>query len=428
MANFIKNIKHVVSANVIAQALNLISLPIISRLYSPEDFGLFSTFVVIQGILLSFSTFKAEWLIPNQSLKRRATSFFYAGVLGCFSVCLVITFICGVYIAFNPDGLSEDISVILPFIGISCLFSSYHLMIQGLYIRERELQIVAKSKILQSLVTVLLTIFLGLNNATFSDMIMAYVFGFIVAIITLYKGSNKLNYTVAITRNRLFMGLNSLKKYKVTFLEATKGSVINVLLNNVMLLLIVFLFGAFEAGLYGMIHRILTAPISLLTNAVVQSFWAESATLKRNAPEKLQLFYFSVLQKLIILAIFISAAIAIVSFSGLLPLVLGQEKWSEANNIMLSLLPTIFGIIVFSPTTHLIVYGKIKWQMYADLLSLICVVFSFLMLFKLGYSLNVCVFVASALIFCGYLVKFKLHLKANRQLIQSLSYKNIKEG
>ena len=55
----VRDVGKLLSANVIAQALGLLIYPILTRLYSPDDFGLLSLFMSIGGILVLLATW--EW-------------------------------------------------------------------------------------------------------------------------------------------------------------------------------------------------------------------------------------------------------------------------------------------------------------------------------------------------------------------------------
>jgi len=62
MSRFTTNVLKLVSGSVIAQALGILLVPIITRLYSPADFGVFQLFIAISGILAVLSCFHINLL------------------------------------------------------------------------------------------------------------------------------------------------------------------------------------------------------------------------------------------------------------------------------------------------------------------------------------------------------------------------------
>jgi len=113
----------------------------------------------------------------------------------------------------------------------------------------------------------------------------------------------------------------------------------------------------------------------------VQSFWSDAAILVKTKPEQLKRFYLQSTKRLCVVAI----PFTLIYLCGPLyiPLIFGREEWSGAGVILMSVTPYLFGMIVFSSTTHLIVYDKAHWQLLCDLTT-------------------------------GYILRFFVHLKANR--------------
>ena len=66
---YIKNITVLVSGTFLSQLLVILFLPILSRVYNPEDFGLYSFFLSITASIAIISTFTFERAIvlPKKS-------------------------------------------------------------------------------------------------------------------------------------------------------------------------------------------------------------------------------------------------------------------------------------------------------------------------------------------------------------------------
>ena len=62
-SELVRNSAKLLSANVIAQAIGLLVYPILTRLYSPEDFGLLNLFLSIGGVLVLLSTAEYQYAI-----------------------------------------------------------------------------------------------------------------------------------------------------------------------------------------------------------------------------------------------------------------------------------------------------------------------------------------------------------------------------
>lgn len=62
-SEFIKNIAVVISGTAISQIISIAITPILTRNYTPEDFGFYTTFIAIYSLLSSFATGKFERVI-----------------------------------------------------------------------------------------------------------------------------------------------------------------------------------------------------------------------------------------------------------------------------------------------------------------------------------------------------------------------------
>ena len=63
MSNFITNVLKLVSGSVTSQILAILLVPLITRIYSPDDMGVFQLFLAVSGILVIFSTFSYQFAI-----------------------------------------------------------------------------------------------------------------------------------------------------------------------------------------------------------------------------------------------------------------------------------------------------------------------------------------------------------------------------
>ena len=66
---FLKNVFTLVSGSVAAQAITILALPVLTRLWSPKDFGLFASYVAIVSILevLFMGRFDMALMLPKKN-------------------------------------------------------------------------------------------------------------------------------------------------------------------------------------------------------------------------------------------------------------------------------------------------------------------------------------------------------------------------
>ncbi|MEZ8292910.1 lipopolysaccharide biosynthesis protein [Vibrio splendidus] len=413
MSKFSSNLKKILSANIIAQVIGVASLPLISRIYTPEAFGLFSTFILIQAVLISIITLRVEWVIPNKSEDKEAKLYFEIGYSFAFLVCFAM-FIVSLLLLFIL-GISDNLKLLL-FLSFSGIFSAVYALFQSIFIRANNLEVVARSKLIQIVITTLTTVLFGYIYADLFSLMLAYILGYFFSTLTLYRNLDRDSFGINDYRV-IFRGWNSILNKVPELFSLANASIANVILNSLILILVTWLYSPHLAGIYAMVHRILTAPISLISTAVVQSFWAEVAELKRNKPNEMSNFYYSVLIKLFCFSIPFSIFVFV--GSDYLLLVLGDE-WFGVESVAKSIIPLLIGVFVFSPTNHLIVYEKISWQRNVDVLSIFLVILVFVYSHTYDSSFQSTIYYSSLVILIGYVIKFILHIFASKIFLDSL--------
>ena len=74
MSGIVRDSAKLLTANVIAQAIGLMVYPILTRLYSPDDFGLLNLFSSIAGVAVLFATAEFQYAIVLPKENKKATS------------------------------------------------------------------------------------------------------------------------------------------------------------------------------------------------------------------------------------------------------------------------------------------------------------------------------------------------------------------
>ena len=77
----VRNIGKLLSANIFAQAIGLLIYPLLTRLYTPEDFGLLNLFVSIGGVLALFGTAEYQYAIVLPKEEKDACAIAHVGLL-----------------------------------------------------------------------------------------------------------------------------------------------------------------------------------------------------------------------------------------------------------------------------------------------------------------------------------------------------------
>lgn len=418
---FRRNFLSIASANVAAQLIAIVFLPILTRLFSPDDFGILAIYTASQSVILAVSTGRFEWLVPNAGSASRV-----AALISLAFVALGVTLVLllGAALLFRTQITAligfpaESSGLLLLLLAVGVMAGGLQLIFQSWHVYLADLKTMSHSKLAQAAVTLGSSLGSGIAGAGSTGLVASYVAGFWAAVVMLLRGQRDLlRHLRAMTQARLRV---TFRRFRGPVAAALALGVVNVLVAMSPIILLSRHYDETVVGWYSLVFRIATAPVTLVTTGLVHSFWADAADLAKTDPLKLRSFYLQSIGRLSLLGL-IAVPIFIAG-----PLYIGPifgAEWYGAGALLAAVTPYLFALIVFNPTTHLIVYGKQLWQLGCDAVTLAAVWLVFMLLARSGAEAWQAILGASLTLLCGYLLRAWLHLKANKVQVARISGK-----
>ncbi|MEI7076436.1 oligosaccharide flippase family protein [Pectobacterium versatile] len=378
MAGFVKSSISYISGTALSQMILFISMPILSRIYSIDDFGHYSFFLSLLSIIGVVSCLRIEVSIPqllgDQALKN----------VKIFSLCLNSAFALLVFfISVNVFYFINDDFVILLLSFAVFLFGCVRVN-NFLLIRKGFFNKLSISKIIQNLCCVVFQFFFFFLFDS-AGLIYGYLLGMSVSLLYGYS---------VIDRWPFFYYFKRLVKYKVASLIVRKykrfliydsfSAFLNTLSTEIPNILFLYYLGPSAAGGYLMAQRIIGAPITLVSQSISQVFYP---TLKTKISNNQHVsFFFKVL-----FFQFLLGAVPFFIFVNyserLFSLFLGND-WGTAGVLAGYLVYSLFAQFVFVSISYtFIVLNKQKTNMIIQFLLLLYRFFS-IVIFSTVYKLS----------------------------------------
>jgi O-antigen/teichoic acid export membrane protein len=412
------NTIHMLRANVIAQIVVLLSTPLLSRLYSPSDFGKFSFFSATVAILISFTTGRFDWSIPNAKSAGAAGALFKIGFLctmaTSLTVAILITILHLIDLPIITESKMDSMVFLLP---LAMLSSGIIQLFDGWFVRSGHLKTVGTAKIIQSLSNTALSLLSGLSKFGAMGLIISSIASSIIAVVILIKKTRQIQYRFVRTSKIRMSAM--LQRFRSEATLSTAVSITNTLSNTASIFMIASFFTLQELGWYALMHRLALAPVGLISSSIGKSFWSTAAGYTRvKAYGELRKLYLRTTLKLCIFIVPIIIGCGMAPF--LIGPLFGTSEWTPAGYILLAMAPHIIGAIVFSPTNHLIVYGRQSYQLISDLIVILLTAISIFVTAKYNLGIVACTAAISFTMLAGYIFRFYLHLYANAELRNSV--------
>ncbi len=363
----------------IAQAIPIAISPILTRLYSPADFGVLALYISIASLLSVVATGRYELAIM---LPRKESDAFNIVVLS-FAIAILISLIALVIILiFNKKIAllldSPDIANWLYFIPLTILLTGFYQSLNYWSNKKKHYQLIAKSKISQSATIGVANVAIGFSNYTYGGLIIGGLLGQLVSTSILGKElwKNDRNYFQKVKKNKIYA---LAKKYKKFPLINSFHAFINILKENSVNIFIGIKYSQSTLGYYFFMLRIMKLPAGLLGSSIAQVFYRE-ASEQYNKEKDIRNLVLQLMRKLFLIA---TVPITILYlFSPDLFRIFFGEEWSIAGKYAQAITPYILFHFVASPMgmIPLIVNKQEKaffWGLFESIL--------FVSIFVLGY-------------------------------------------
>lgn len=276
---FLRTALVLASANVMGQFLLLAITPIVSRLYTPSDFGIFAVFGALLGVVLVASSLRYELAIPlmrnDSSARSVLTSALEFNVLTSLGLLVVILFWARDFARAFQVPEAANYLFILP---IGVLAGGTYRAANMWALRKGEIKSIAQTKLVQSATNGGLQLGLGFLGAGALGLIVGHTVGFAAGGFRLLRnaGFNVRGIVSSQKRKRGGMILIRHRRFPMFDAPAALVNTLNVQLPN---LVLGIMFSPAVAGIYFLAERVFTTPMAFASQALGHSLLASSREL-----------------------------------------------------------------------------------------------------------------------------------------------------
>jgi len=379
-SEFTHNVLTLLSGTAIAQAIPIAISPILTRIYSPEDFGLFGLFFAILAILAVLTNGRYENAIMLPKKDGDALHIFALGIIINFFLSITILII----VAIFNDSITkllgnEEISLWLYFIPISLFFTGLFNILNSMNNRQKNYKDIASATITKSMVMAVVQLVIGLVKSGATGLISGQILAQFFANVKLFKNIIKDKREIfSIKRLKIIALAVRYKKFPIFSLPSALANVLAGQLSNI---LISSFYSVGTLGFYFFIQRILAIPSVLIGKSIGQVYF-EEATREKNTNGVIINIFNSTLKKLIVIGL-PSFSILFFIIEDLFAFVFGED-WRIAGHYAQLVIPMFFMRFVvsaLSSTYDIFQALKIEliWQIVLLIGSVLIIVFYHLM-------------------------------------------------
>lgn len=392
---FKKNVFTLLTGTTIAQVVPFIVSPILSRLYSPDDFGILAIFTSVFSLFSIIVTLQYESAIVLPSDDYKAASL----VKLCFLITITMTLFSILIVTFFNDKIVNIINDNR--ISIWLLFVPIPVFLMGLYntfyfwaIRNKKYRILAIRSISQSFFTAGSKVILGISGLIKEGLILGTILGLFIptSFLTLFsiaenkKLFKKINFSDLIVVAREYQNFPKFTAWH-GFFDLFNATATSFIISN--------FSGSEILGLYSFTLSILHKPIQIIGSSISQVYFQKASEIYNNKGN-----IWTITKKLI-LRLFI---IALLIFSPLMlfgPQIFSfffGKQWYYSGIYSQLLLPWLTLKFIGSPITSCVnIVGKQKEFFYLTFIYNILYPFALYFLLINNISIEKSLFIVSTL-------------------------------
>jgi O-antigen/teichoic acid export membrane protein len=348
----LRGIASIVSGSIAGQALVLLAYPLLTRLYDPGDFGLLTVFSSVVSIVAVASTGSLQAAIPIPTENRDAAAVAWAGLM-FVAVAGLVTAVVGL-VAAEPVAAVLGVPQLAGYwyvVPLTVLAMGAYLVMSTWMIRDRSYGALGRRNMLQGVGQVGTQLGLGVLGVRPLGLLLGLGVGRTAALGGLLSARGLLSQP----RPSLPDLRAVIRRYRRFPLLAMPSDVVNSAGLEIPMLLVAALYGDARAGLLGLTVRVISAPATVIGQAVHQVFAGESSAAMRESTGALGRTVRVQVRRLLLVGA-VPAAVLLVGGPTLFGLVFGAE-WTEAGTYARLLAPAYlaqFAVVPVSATLFLL--------------------------------------------------------------------------
>ena len=278
LSNSIKNVTKVSLGTVIGQIVSIVTLPIITRLYSSEIIGIWTTinsFSIISLYVCDLGLTNVLMMSDDSKLQ-----YLYSIITKiCIVLCIIISICLFGYNILSNGDIKYSL-MICCFVGVYTFLLAYENICSTILTRKEEYTVLMKNSAIRFISAALISIGLGLIGFKSLGYYIGNVFGIFFTI------GNMIRFMPKVIKIESIKCYILTIKENINYLKYQMPSSISVNLRTELPnLLIGGLFGNEILGYYSISQKLLTIPITFLGQSLGKVFYQSIAKMKRSGQD-----------------------------------------------------------------------------------------------------------------------------------------------
>lgn len=369
---FFQNVAVVAGGNTSAKLIALLTAPVITRIYAPADYGIFSTLAAITAIAGSLATLRYAITIPLAKEENLACNLMRLSFL--ITIVLTILWIPGIFFLGESLAVRFSVEKITPYLWvIPVVFLG-----QGLYeslsnwaVREKRFRLISRTKITQDASSATIKIGLGLLGLKPLGLFAGHIALEYVGIGSIFSRliKTKPDFLKKFSWKEIRYAAIRFKDFP---LYQSWSQLLLSLGAQLPVIFIGALYGVEAVGVFGLAQNMINMPMNLIGQSVSQVYYGEISKYGKDNSEKICKLSISIIRQMFWIALI---PLALIGLFGpwVFKLVFGPE-WVDAGVFARILSPLLMFRFISSPIMNCLnVLEKQGFQLLFNVIRIVII-------------------------------------------------------
>ena len=358
---FLKEVAAIAGGTALGQSLGVLASPLLTRLYGPEEMGLWGLFVSFLGVAAVLSTLRYEMAIvavkdEDEGLLLTKSSLVVSGATAL--LCPLAFDLLRRHDLLGFGGFPPWTSFA---VAPALAASAGGLVLRYWAVRKGAFGLVGRFTVIQSLSRLLAQ--LGLAVVGGAGLFLGEIVGRFAGLFSLWRTlpPRGASFTPSV-----------LAKYRVYPLVQLPSSFLDTLALMAPVPVFAAVYGVSVAGGLALAQRVVSLPLSLIGASVADVFYGRAARLARENPAALSRFLLTTVLRLWPVSLALGLSLGLIA-PRVAVMVFGAA-WEQAGHIMSAMAPWMTAMLAISPVTRVVFLCSYAWvKLLYDLVSVFVV-------------------------------------------------------
>ncbi len=347
---FSRNVLTVMTGTVLGQVIPIIASPLLSRLYTGEQFGILALYMTISSLFVLIACGRYEVAIVLPAENKKALNLVGLSLLLTAATALVsfvlMLLLGGLFAIWFKE---STLQFYLLFVPLSVISMGIYQTVYNWGLREKKFKSLSKSRIIQSVFTVGVSITFAYTHLIFHGLIFGFIAGQLAGAFFICLAILP-NQPIAWTD----IQSSEMKDAALHYKDFPKVNTAHVLLDSFqnygITFLLSFYFGNVVLGWYSFSYRILRAPLALVGAAFAQVLYPEMSEMK-NKGIAFRPVVIQSLKKVVMIGL--PFFIVLAFFAPWIFKIAFGEQWEKAGELAQFMVPWLFFNLTCSPISSI---------------------------------------------------------------------------